>query len=75
MDEHELDRRFKFYPADEDAADKHGSVRDVCRDAAGHLLFLTGPPSREQSLAITALEEAMMWANAAIARPQEGARP
>ena len=26
------------------------------------------PPSREQSLALTALEEASMWANAAIAR-------
>jgi len=26
------------------------------------------PESREQSLAITALEEAVMWANAAIAR-------
>ena len=26
------------------------------------------PPSREQSLALTALEECVMWANAAIAR-------
>jgi hypothetical protein len=37
-------------------------------------LYLAGvvnsqtPPSREQSLALTAIEEAVMWANAAIAR-------
>lgn len=29
------------------------------------------PPSREQTLAITKAEEAMMWANAAIARTQK----
>lgn len=29
------------------------------------------PKSREQSLAITKVEEAMFWANAAIARNQE----
>ncbi len=34
---------------------------------AQYVLALT-PESREQSLAVTKLEEAMMWANAAIAR-------
>jgi len=40
----------------------------VCRNAAEELVDLTGPSTREQSLAITHLEEAMFWANAALAR-------
>lgn len=39
---------------------------------AGHQLALLiaseTPPSREQALALTNLEQAVMWANAAIAR-------
>jgi hypothetical protein len=65
----ELKRRFNYHPADtEDKAERHEQVRGVCLDAADQLVTLTGPPTREQSLAITALEEAMFWANAAIAR-------
>jgi hypothetical protein len=37
------------------------------RRAADAVLDLV-PPGREQSLAFTALEEAMFWANAGIAR-------
>ena len=40
----------------------------ICLGASEELVEVTGPPCREQSLAITALEEAMFWANAAIAR-------
>lgn len=36
--------------------------------AFAEVLLRTTPKSREQSLAFTALEEAVMWANAAIAR-------
>ena len=41
------------------------------RDTAGALatgLMQNCPPSRERSLALTALEECVMWANASIAR-------
>ena len=48
--------------------ERHEQARGVCLDAAEQLVMLTGPPSREQSLAITHLEEVMFWANAAIAR-------
>jgi hypothetical protein len=57
MDKVELTTRFTFHPA--------------VGDQAGELAVLISelsPESREQSLAITACEEASMWANAAIAR-------
>ena len=44
---------------------------EYLRNAAHHFalnIVKNTPPSREQSLAITALEEAVMWANASIAR-------
>lgn len=65
----ELARRFNFHPANtEEKRERHERVRAVCRAAAEEIIDETGAPSREQSLAITKLEEAMFWANAAIAR-------
>jgi len=65
----DLKRRFQFHPADaNNTIERHDNVRAVCLDAAEVILEETGPSSREQSLAITKLEEAMFWANAAIAR-------
>ena len=62
--------RFDYHPPkDEDTKRRHETVRMHCKAAATAVLSET-PESREQSLAITALEEAMMWANAAIARHQ-----
>ena len=49
------------------AAD-HALIRRAFIETAKVVLNITGPqPSREQSLAITSLQEAMMWANAAVA--------
>jgi hypothetical protein len=65
----QLAHRFQFHPADdENTRDSHERVRDVCLAAADELVSVTGGMSREQSLAVTKLEEAMFWANAAIAR-------
>jgi hypothetical protein len=47
--------------------ERYGDIRDRGRDLAMHLLNQC-PESRELSLAITKLEECVMWANAAIAR-------
>jgi hypothetical protein len=70
ISERELDDRFNFHPAKDDATkERHERVRDACKQAARELLNVTGESSREQSTAITKLEEAMFWANAAIARP------
>ena len=43
-------------------------MRAACRYSAEQLVEATGQPSREQTLALAKLEEAMYWANAAIAR-------
>lgn len=67
----ELARRFGYHPPVEPGKkERHEEVRDVLLEAADKIVELTGPPTREQSLAITALEKAMFWANAAVARPQ-----
>jgi hypothetical protein len=42
-------------------------LRDATKNLA-HLIINLTPSSREQSLALTHLEEAVMFANAAIAR-------
>ena len=72
----ELARRFNFHPADtKEKQKKHEQVRAVCLGAAEELVEVTGASSREQSTAITKLEEAMYWANAAIAREITGPSP
>ena len=65
----ELSRRFNYHPPNtEEKVERHQTVRSICFEAAEGIVEITGPPSREQSLAITHLEEAMFWANAAVAR-------
>lgn len=68
MDDADLKNRFAFHPATtEEKADAHTSVRNSCYALAD---FLNNklPDGREKSLAITHLEEAMLWGNAALAR-------
>jgi hypothetical protein len=69
--ENSILRDFKFYPANEWQAAAHEAVRAAGRDFA-LMLAQTAPDCRELSLAITKAEEAVMWANAAIARPNNG---
>jgi hypothetical protein len=45
-------------------------IREPFKDAA-HLVIDLIPPSRERSLALTGIEEALMWAVKAIALKQE----
>lgn len=63
----DLSNRFTFHPADDVTGMMHGEVRDRCYALAVTLVGML-PDSRETALAITKLEESMMWANAAIAR-------
>lgn len=65
MSEQVLDR-FRFHPATASTGPAHQHIRDLFGSLAGHLLECV-PPGRHQSLALTSLQEAMMWANAAIA--------
>lgn len=68
MDSADIARRFAFHPATTDEKrDAHGSVRQTLHRAAVALNEQL-PEGREKSLTITHLEEAMFWANAALAR-------
>lgn len=63
----EIENRFGFHPANDTTKGKHQVVRVWFAGIATDLVDLV-PDGREQSLMITALEEASMWANAGIAR-------
>lgn len=67
IDEAELTKRFDYHAPVGDKAERHERTRAAARAFAECIIECT-PTSREQSLALTATEEAMMWANAAIAR-------
>lgn len=54
-------------PPDDDTKQRHGAVRNILSRAAAAIVAIT-PPGRELSLTLTKLEEAMFWANGAIAR-------
>lgn len=66
MDDTEIDKRFDHHPPTGPKVELHQTMRTTYKAVARVVAEL--PPSREQSLAITALEESMFWANAAIAR-------
>lgn len=60
-------KRFDHHAPDADQVIRHAQVRAACKVAAAEVMQCA-PDCRERSLALTKLEEAMMWANAAIAR-------
>lgn len=68
MSPDDIANRFSFHPAtDEEKKAAHGTVRKACWELALDLNERL-PEGREKSLAMTHLEDVMMWANAAIAR-------
>lgn len=67
MNSGDIHNRFTYHPPSEDQGFIYQDIRDHALDLA-HFLNIVCPDSREKSLAITAPEEAVFWANAAIAR-------
>lgn len=63
----ELARRFKYHAPKPDQLPRYTELRAAGRQLAD-LIVTSTPPGREQSLALTKLEEALMHANSAIAR-------
>lgn len=67
MKQSDIDNRFTYHAPTAEQVCTYMAVRSVAKEAAE---FFNDhcPESREKSLAITHLEEAVFWANAAIAR-------
>lgn len=63
----DLENRFTYHHPKGFQPDKYAQIRLAAKSFA-KLINAVCPDGREQSLAITKTEEAMMWANAAIAR-------
>jgi hypothetical protein len=70
MDPLELALRFTYHAPHGDQPERYVAIRDQAKALAEAIVEKT-PHSREQSLAITAIEEAVFWANAAIARRED----
>lgn len=66
VDGDEIENRFGFHPATDETREKHLEIREAFIEL-GKLLVELLPESREKSLAFTALQEASMWSNAAVA--------
>jgi hypothetical protein len=66
----ELNRRFDYHPPTDPAVrEAHEKARALVKQVAVDLLELCPEAAgRESALTLTALEEAMFWTNAAIAR-------
>lgn len=63
----QIENCFTYHPPKDDQAPRYIIIRDRGKQLAEQMVELC-PPSRELSLALTNLEQAVMWANAAIAR-------
>ena len=63
----DLENRFTYHPPKGDQAVRYAEIRARAKDFAAFIVALT-PEGREKSLAVTKIEEAVFWANAAIAR-------
>lgn len=63
----EIDIRFKYHTPKSGQAEKYTAIRAMAKEFAC-LISAACPESREKSLAVTTLEESVMWANSAIAR-------
>jgi hypothetical protein len=70
MEYADVRNRFTYHPPNDEQIQKYEQLRT----GAGNLAMMVSdfcPPGREKQLALTQLEQAVMWANAAIAREQE----
>lgn len=80
MDHADIEHRFAFHPAAagaEHTAEAHEAIRRAGA-AFAHTIAAIVPGGREEALAVTQVENAMMWANAGIARaggPKPGWTP
>ena len=62
-----IDNNFKYHAPKTGQAERYVTLREKAKELA-HEYLEECPESRERSLALTALEESVFWANASIAR-------
>lgn len=63
----QIENNFKYHAPKEGQAEKYNSLREKAKELA-YLIDELCPNSREKSVAMTQLEDTIMWANASIAR-------
>lgn len=63
----QIEKAFTHHPPKEGQADRYVALRNKAKELA-EFVDANCPNSREKSLAMTKLDEVIMWANAAIAR-------
>jgi len=68
----QIENNFTYHSPFGDQSERYVEFRDKAKTLA-HLIVRLCPPSREQALALTNLEQTIFWANAAIARNEKDA--
>ena len=63
----DFEKKFTYHPPKDNQLVKYETIRKYGKNFAV-VITTNCPDSREKSLAITKIEEAIMWANASIAR-------
>jgi len=67
LSKEELDKRYTYHAPKPGQPARYEAIRDKARELA-ELIDGMCPDSRELSVSLTSIEDAVMWANAAIAR-------
>jgi hypothetical protein len=65
-----LDQDFTYHAPHNDQPARYEALRRAAKELA-RMIVTSTPPSREQSLALTNLEQSIFWANASIARHEK----
>ena len=63
----ELNKNYTYHPPKNNQTSRYAEIRSQAKGLAFYIND-SCPDSREKSLALTKLEECVMWANASIAR-------
>jgi hypothetical protein len=69
-DARKLENNFTYHPPKDGQVERYKEIRQLAHGFAKSLVHLC-PSSRELSLALTHIEECVMWANASIARNEQ----
>ena len=62
-----IEKRFTYHPPKDDQPQRYVKIRETAKELA-LLIDCCCPASLEKTYAISKLDEAVMWANASIAR-------